>query len=41
MYGQDLYFVTVVAIIGFIFLVVVMILEWRLNRSGMVKNLNR
>ena len=41
MYGQDLYFVTAVAIIGFIFLVVVMILEWRLNRSGMVNHLNR
>ena len=27
MYGQDLYFVTVVAIIGFVFLVVAMILE--------------
>ena len=27
MYGQDLYFVTAVAIIGFIFLVVALILE--------------
>ena len=27
MYGQDLYFVTVVAIIGFIFLVIAMVLE--------------
>jgi hypothetical protein len=27
MYGQDLYFVTAVAVIGFVFLIVAMILE--------------
>jgi hypothetical protein len=32
MYGQDLYFVTAVAVVGFIFLVVAMVLEQIFDR---------